>query len=67
MAETAERRQQFAEAKKMWDQMLALKPELPLAVWRLGRLKVMQGELDAGSRRCEKHMPKTTSCRAQNW
>ncbi len=48
MAETAERRQQFAEAKKMWDQMLALKPELPLAVWRLGRLKVMQGELDAG-------------------
>ncbi len=48
MAEVAERRKQFDEAHKQWDLLLSLKPELPLANWRKGRLKVIQGELADG-------------------
>ncbi len=48
MAETAERRQQFNEADGYWDPLLELKPQLPLAVWRKGRLKALQGDLNAG-------------------
>ena len=47
-AETAERRKQFGEANKQWDLLLQLKPDLPLAIWRKGRLKLMQGDLPAG-------------------
>lgn len=47
-AEIAERRGQWAEAEQLFAKLQELKPDLIFPKWRIGRLKVLAGDLKAG-------------------
>jgi len=47
-AEVAERRQQWDEAEALFGKLVVLRPDSSLPTWRLGRTKVLRGEIEQG-------------------
>jgi len=47
-AEVAERRQQWDEAEELFGRLIELLPDSSLPTWRLGRTKVLRGEIGKG-------------------